>query len=104
MHPDARCAAEVSGTDSPVAPPARPAISLNERLMAARHEEGWCEQKIPFHRFSCLQGTLERYDVWVVLRYWWGISPFDHLLAKKRLTNSLPQLSLITLSPPETAG
>ena len=39
----------------------------------------------------------------IVLRYWWGISPFDYLL-KVNWSNSLPKLSLIRLFPPETAG
>ena len=40
----------------------------------------------------------------MVLRHSWGISLVHLTTCKKRFTNSLPKLSLIALSPLETAG
>ena len=50
-----------------------------------------------WRRWNPMYRDLQRWTEAVVgremLRYWWGISPFDHL---QRLTNSLPNLSLRT--------
>ena len=52
---------------------------------------------IQYNQGPCRGLVLER-----VLKLVEGTSAFDHTC--KRLTSSLPKLSLITLSPPETAG